>query len=53
MPTNLENSTVAKGLSIFFSITKKDIAKYCSNYHIIALISLASKIMLKFLQVRL
>ena len=35
---------------VFIPIPKKDNAKECSNYHTIALISHASKIMLKFLQ---
>ena len=39
--------------SIFILISKKDNAKECSNYHTIALISQASKIMLKILQARL
>ena len=39
--------------SIFIPILKKDNAKECSNYHIIALISHASKVMLKILQSRL
>ena len=39
--------------SVFIPIPKKDNAKECSNYHIIALISHASKVMLKILQVRL
>ena len=34
-------------------ITKKGNAKKCSNYHAIALISHASKVMLKILQARL
>ena len=34
--------------SVFIPIPKKDIAKECSNYHTIALISHASKVMLKF-----
>ena len=34
-------------------IQKKDNAKECSNYHTIALISHASKVMLKILQARL
>ena len=38
--------------SVFISIPKKGNAKECSNYHIIALISLASKVMLKILQAR-
>ena len=39
--------------SVFISIPKKKNAKECSNYHIIALILHASKIMLKILQARL
>ena len=39
--------------SVFISIPKKGNAKKCSNYHTIALISHASKVMLKILQVRL
>ena len=39
--------------SIFIPILKKDNAKECSDYHMIALISLASKVMLKILQARL
>ena len=39
--------------SVFIPIPKKGNAKECSNYHIIALISHASKVMLKILQVRL
>ena len=39
--------------SVFISIPKKDNAKGCSNDHTIALISHASKVMLKILQVRL
>ena len=39
--------------SVFIPIPKKANAKECSNYHTIALISHASKIMLKILQVRL
>ena len=55
MPANLENSAVATGLekSIFISIPKKGNAKEHSKYHIIALISHASKVMLKILQTRL
>ena len=55
MPANLENSAVATGLekSIFIPIPKKDNAKECSNYRTIALISHASKVMLKILQARL
>ena len=39
--------------SLFISIQKKGNAKECSNYHTIALISHASKVMLKILQARL
>ena len=39
--------------SVFILIPKKRNAKECSNYHTIALISHASKIMLKLLQARL
>ena len=55
MPANLENSAVATGLekSVFILIPKKGNAKECSNYHTIALISHASKVMLKILQARL
>ena len=38
---------------VFIPIPKKSNAKECSNYYIIALISHASKVMLKILQVRL
>ena len=46
---------MATGLerSIFIAIPKKGNAKECSNYRIIALISYASKVMLKILQARL
>ena len=40
-------------MSVFISITKKGNAKECSNYCTIALISHASKVMLKILQTRL
>ena len=55
MPAKLENSAVATGLetSVFIPIPKKGNAKECSNYHTIALISCASKVMLKILQARL
>ena len=55
MPANLENSAVATGLekSVFIPIPKKGNAKECSNYHTIALISHASKVMLKILHARL
>ena len=39
--------------SVFILIPKKGNAKECSNYHTIALISHASKVMLKILQARL
>ena len=39
--------------SVFILIPKKGNAKECSNYHTIALISRASKVMLKILQARL
>ena len=50
-----ENSAVATGLEkvSFYSIPKKGNAKECSNYCTIALISQASKVMLKILQARL
>jgi len=48
MPANLENSTMDTGLE---KVCSK--AKEYSNYHTIALISHASKVMLKILQVRL
>ena len=55
MSTKLENSAVATGLEkvSFHSNSKKDNAKECSNYYTIALISQASKEMLKILQARL
>ena len=55
MPANLENSAVATGLEKvrFHSILKKGNAKEWSNYCTIALISQASKVMLKVLQARL
>ena len=39
--------------SVFIPISKKGNAKECSNYHTVALISHASKLMLKILQARL
>ena len=39
--------------SVFIPVPKKGNAKECSNYHTIALISHANKIMLKIIQVRL
>ena len=54
MPANLENSAVATGLAtVFIPIPKKGNAKECSNYHTTALISQASKVMLKILHARL
>ena len=55
MPVNLDNSAVATGLEKvrFIPIPKKGNAKECSNYHTVALISQASKVMLKILQARL
>ena len=55
MQANLENSAVATGLEkvVFTPIPKKGNAKECSNYHTIALISHASRVILKILQSRL
>ena len=55
MPANLENSAVATGMekSVFIPISKKGNAKKCLNYRTIALISHASKEMLKILQARI
>ena len=55
MPANLENSAVAIGLEKVscHSNPKTGNAKECSNYRTIALISHASKVMLKILQARL
>ena len=52
---NLENLAVVTGLKkvIVIPIPKKGNAKECSNYCTIALISHASKVMLKILQTRL
>ena len=50
MPANLENLAVATGLE---KVSFHSNAKECSNYHTIALISHASKVMLKILQARL
>ena len=50
MPENLKKSAVATGLEKFrFHSNPKE----CSNYRTIALISHASKVMLKILQARL
>ena len=50
MSANLENSAVAQywKRSVFIPIPKKGNAKECSNYHTVALISHASKVMSKF-----
>ena len=53
MPANLDNSAVATGLEKVSFHSKKGNAKECSNYRTIALISHASKVMLKILQARL
>ena len=55
MPAHLENSAVAIGLEkvSFHSNPKEGNAKECSNYRTIALISHASKVVLKILQARL
>ena len=56
MSANLENSAVPTGLekvSFHSPIPKKGNAKECSNYRTIALISHASKVILKILQARL
>ena len=55
MPANLENSAVATELekSVIIPIPKEGNAKECSNYHTIALISHASKVMLNIPQARL
>ena len=55
MPANLENSAVDTRLEkvSFNSSPKKGNAKKCSTYCTIALISHASKVMLKIFQVRL
>ena len=54
MSANLENSALATGLEkvSFHSNPKKGNAKECSNYCTTALISHASKVMLKILQTR-
>ena len=55
MPANLENSAVATGLEkvSFHSNPKERKCQRMLNYHIIGLISHASKVMLKILQARL
>ena len=55
MPANLESAVVTTGLEkvSFIPIPKNDNAKECSKYCTVALISHASKAMLKILQTRL
>jgi len=55
MPANMGNSAVATGPEkvIFIPILKKGNARDCSNYCTVALISCASKVILKILQARL
>ena len=55
MPANLENSAVATRLekSVFIPAPQKCNIKECSNYCTVALISHASKVILKILQARL
>ena len=55
MPANVENSAVPQNwkTSAFIPIPKKGNPKEYSNYHTLALISHASKVMLKILQARL
>ena len=50
MPTNLKEAAVATGLE---KVSFHSNPKECSNYRTIALISHASKVMLKILQARL
>ena len=48
IPANLENSAVATGLEkVSIAIQKKDNVKECASNHTIALISHASKVILK------
>ena len=55
MLANLENSAVSTGLekSVFIPNPKKGNAEECSNYRTIAVISHATKVMVKILQARL
>ena len=55
MPANLKNSAVATGLEkvSFHSSPKERQCKEYSNYHTIAFISHANRVMLKILQARL
>ena len=52
MSPNLENSAVVTDWkrSVFFPIPMKKVAKECSNYHTIVLISCASKVLLRIQQ---
>ena len=52
MSPNLENPAVVTDWkrSVFFPIPMKKVAKECSNYHIIVLISCASKALLRIQQ---
>ena len=50
MPANLENSKPIWKRSVFIPVPKKGNVKECSNYHTIALISHASKVLLNILQ---
>ena len=55
MPANMETQQWPQDWkrSAFIPMPKKDNAKECSNYHTIALILHASKVMFKILQARL
>ena len=55
MPENLETQQWPQDWkrSVFIPVPKKGNAKECSNYHMIALISHANKVMLEILQARL
>ena len=55
MSANLENSAMATGLKkvSFHSSPKEGQCQECSNYHMIILVSNASKFTLKVLQARL
>ena len=55
MPANVEDSAVARGLkNVSFHPNRQKVnSKECANHHTIALISHASKLMLKILQARL
>ena len=55
MPANLKTQQWPQDWkrSVFIPISKKGNVKECSNYHTIALISHAGKVILKILQARL